>query len=428
MSTRIRRVAGALATAGALALSLVPAAHSAEGGYVVVYDDGVGVEPKTDSLEASQAFRASQRYRTALKGFAAHLTDAQRRRVLADPDVAYVRRDAPIRATALAPVASTETVPPGVRRIRAATTTQAHAASTTGVAVIDTGLDLANADLNAVSGVNCVKPGAPAQDDNGHGTHVGGIVAGRNDGSGVIGAAPGTRLHAVKVLDRESSGTLSQVLCGIEWVARNAVALSIRVVNTSIGGGGSSDGDCGRTNNDPLHAAICSVVAMGINVVASAGNANVDLARTIPAAYSEVLTVTAMTDTDGIPGGRGPAACSRGEVDDTAWTQSNYAVSVQDAAHVVAAPGACILSTKRRGGTTTMSGTSMAAPHVAGMVASCLDSGGVPGPCASLTPAQVIRRIRADARAAQVEWGFTGDLLHPVSGEMLGALVSSAGY
>ena len=76
-----------------------------------------------------------------------------------------------------------------------------------------------------VTGVNCVKPGTPAQDDNGHGTNVAGIVAARNTGKGVVGVAPGTRVYAVKVLNNRAVGTLSQFLCGINWVAANAAAL-----------------------------------------------------------------------------------------------------------------------------------------------------------------------------------------------------------
>ncbi len=421
------RLLRALVAAAAAFLALAPAAGAAEGDVVVVLRDGVDAEAGTAALERSQGFRASQRFRHAVHGFAAHLSDAQRARVLADPDVAYVRDDRPFTATGLAPVAPKEVVPPGVRRVRAATATQAHQASDVGVAVIDTGLDLANADLNAVSGVNCVTPGAPAQDDNGHGTHVGGTLAGRNTGSGVVGAAPGTRLHAVKVLNAKSSGTLSGLLCGIEWVTRNAAALGIRVVNMSIAGAGRSDGACGRTSGDPLHTAVCSAVAAGVTFVASAGNAGVDLAGTAPAAYPEVLAVTATVDTDGLPGSKGPATCGKGEVDDRPWTLSNFATSAVDAAHVVAAPGACVLSSKRGGGTTTMSGTSMAAPHVAGAVASCMSSGGVAGPCAGLTPAGVVQRIRTDA-AAQLDWGFTGDPVRPLAGKVFGHLLSSAGY
>ena len=137
----------------------------------------------------------------------------------AEPAVAYVLPDATVQAAGMEPVAAGDAVPVGIRRVGAATTALAHKAANSAVAVLDTGIDLANADLNAASGINCVKTGNPAQDDNGHGTHVAGIVAGRNNGSAVVGVAPGTKLYAVKVLGSSGSGTLSQVLCGIDWVS-----------------------------------------------------------------------------------------------------------------------------------------------------------------------------------------------------------------
>jgi subtilisin family serine protease len=190
----------------------------------VVLRSAVDAAGVTDRLEKGHRLHRGPPYGAALKGFAARLTDTQIARLKADPEVAAVVPDIPFHADAPGPVAARETVPPGIRRVRAATTTQASAAANGAVAVIDTGLDLANPDLNAVSGVNCIKPGAAAQDDNGHGTHVAGTLAGRNTGSGVVGVAPGTKLYAVKVLDLRSSGTLSSILCGIDWVTKNAAA------------------------------------------------------------------------------------------------------------------------------------------------------------------------------------------------------------
>lgn len=382
-----------------------------------------------DRLEAEVGFRATARYQHALAGFAARLTDAQAAAVRADAAVAYATVDVALTGAALGPVAPGELVPPGIRRIRAATTTWAQGSANAAVAVLDTGLDLANPDLNAVDGVNCVKPGTPAQDDNGHGTHVAGTLAGRNTGSGVVGVAPGTRMYAVKVLGAKATGTLSQILCGIDWLTRNAAALNIRVVNMSLSGTGTNDGNCGRTNGDPQHLAICTSTAAGVSYVASAGNSGINLAGAVPASYPEVLTVTATTDTDGIPGAKGPTPCSRTERDDTAWTKSNFAVAAADAAHVIAAPGTCIVSTKRGGGTVAMSGTSMAAPHAAGAVALCLGTAGNAGPCDGLTPPQIVQRIRDDASAAaQGGWGFTGDPLKPVAGKVFGFQLSAVSY
>jgi subtilisin len=425
----LRSLAHAVTSVIAVALALPSASLAADGDYIVVFDEGVDAGRATAALERSDGIRAAHRYGAALRGFASHLSDQQRERLLADPAVSYIVADTPVHGTGLAPVATKETVPAGIRRIRAATATQANAASDAGVAVIDTGLDLRSADLNAVSGTNCVTPGAAAQDDNGHGTHIGGTIAGRNTGSGVVGVAPGTRLHAVKVLNAKASGSLSTLLCGIDWVTRNAEALGIRVVNMSISGPGSNDDACGRANGDALHQAICASVAAGITYVVSAGNSNADIASVVPASYPEVLTVTAATDTDGLPGAKGPAPCARGEKDDTPWSSSNYASTAHDAAHVVAAPGVCVVSTKRSSGTTTMTGTSMATPHVAGTVAQCLRAGATPGPCASETPAQIVQRIRVDAEAAaRAGWGFAGDPMRPISAKTYGFLVSAAGY
>jgi subtilisin len=396
--------------------------------YVAVLADSADSDA-IDRLESTVNFHATDRYESAVNGFAGRLTPAQLATVSADPDVAFVTKDITFSAAALAPLAGGETVPVGIRRVRAATTSTAQSSADAAVAVLDTGLDLPNGDLNAVSGLNCVKPGTPAQDDNGHGTHVAGTLAARNNGAGVVGVAPGTRLYAVKVLGSKATGTLSQILCGIDWVTRNAAQLNIRVANMSLSGTGANDNNCGQSNADPQHLAICASTAAGISYVVSAGNANTNLAGAVPASYPEALTVTAATDTDGIPGAKGPTPCSRTDRDDRPWTSSNYAVATTDAAHVVAAPGTCIVSTRRGGGTTTMSGTSMATPHVTGALALCLGTGGTPGPCAGLTAAQIAKRVQSDAQVAgQSGWGFTGDPLTPITGKTYGHELSALAY
>jgi subtilisin family serine protease len=145
----------------------------------------------------------------------------------------------------------------------------------------------------------------------------------------------------------------------------------------------------------------------------------------VPAAYPEVLTVTAMSDTDGLAGAVGGAPrCVKGEADDRYGSYSNYAVGAAAAIHTIAAPGTCVVSDKPGGGTATYTGTSQAAPHVAGAVALCKGSDGVAGPCAGLTPAATIERIRADAAAAAtMANGFAGDPLRPLTGRQYGNLV-----
>jgi subtilisin len=420
-----------LAGAMGVALLATPAAHAATPTpYVVVYKHTVSsVDATTDGLQRGLGFRSSFRYASALKGFAASLSAEQLNAIHADPQVAFVEPDITFTAAGWQALTSGESLPVGIRRIGAASPSQVYLASGANVAELDTGIDLKNSDLNAVSGINCVKSGAAAQDDNGHGTNVAGIIAARDQGAGVVGVAPGTRLYAVKVLARSGNGTLSQVLCGINWVTANAAALNIKVANMSLAGSGQNDNDCGNSNQDAEHQAICNSIAAGVTYVAAAGNSSASFASSIPAAYPEVLTVTAMTDTDGAPGGVGPRACVKGQTDDTYATYSNYAVSATDQAHTVSAPGTCVVSDALGGGTSTYYGTSQAAPHVAGAVALCLDDGASAGPCAGLTPAQIIAKMRGDAAAnATSSNGFSGDPLHPPSGKYFGYLLSAGGY
>lgn len=289
------------------------------------------------------------------------------------------------------------------------------------VAIIDTGVT--NPDLNVDPGANCVGTGPPA-DDNGHGTFVAGVVGARNTGTGIVGVAPGTKIYAVKVLESNGEGSISQIICGIDWVTANASALSIRVANLSLGGPGSQS----SCDTDPLHLAICNSSAAGVTYAVAAGNDGADFGAGAdePASFPEVLTVTAASDSDGRPGGAGgPPICRGGEIDDAWASFSDFAVSPADAAHVVAAPGVCIRSILP-GGQATDSGTSAASPHVAGVVALCMGEGGVPGPCSGMSSAEVIQQIRADAAAnATLDNGFDGDPNHDSLGRYYGYMVSA---
>jgi hypothetical protein len=406
-----------------------------DGQYIVVLRGAAGAE--TADLERRHGFKAKLRYGRALKGFAARLSARQVERLEADPAVARVAPDRPVRAYGA--IAAGETVPTGVRRIGAATASAAHDAAGVNVAVIDTGIDLANADLNAASGRNCVNPGAAAQDDNGHGTHVAGTIAARNDGAGLIGVAPGTKLYAAKVLDAAGSGTESQVICGIDWVASTRTdadpANDVRVANLSLGGLGAPVGSCASTT-DPEHLAICRATDLGVTFVVAAGNSGWDFDYVqqpdVPAAYPEVLTVSAMSDSDGRGGaGGGAPGCDSAESDDSYAKFSNFASTAAGQGHTIAGPGTCIASNAIGGGTAVMSGTSMATPHLAGAVALCMGEAGTAGPCASLAPADVIQRMRATAashNAANSGYGFTGDPLRAFAGAYFGHLtVASLG-
>ena len=428
---RARHTVSAIVALGMAAMVLAPAgpARAQSGGdgapYVVVLRDRV--EARGVSREHAERFRArvSQVYTRALNGYAARVGDDQLERLRADPRVAFVAPDRRVEAAGLVPL-SGDTVPHGVRRTDAATPTSSRQASTVNVAVLDSGIDLGHPDLNARAGTNCMSPGGSTADDLGHGTHVAGTVAARNNGGGVVGVAPGTPVYAVKVLNSAGTGSTSNLICGIEWAVTNRGPLNIGVLNLSLSVPDTpNDDNCGRTNNDTLHLAVCNATAAGLTLVAAAGNQGTGVGNIAPGNYPEVLTVTSMADSDGRPGGTGAATC-RGRADDTFALSSNFATSPAQAAHTLAAPGECVLSTARGGSYDTRSGTSMASAHVSGSVALCIGDGGVPGRCAGKTPAQIIQQLRADAAAhspAGSTYGFAGDPNRPQGGQYFGYLV-----
>jgi len=317
-----------------------------------------------------------------------------------------------------------------VRRVGAAVDSTVREASRANVAVIDTGIDLTHPDLNAVAGKDCTGSGT-ASDGNGHGTHVAGTIGARNNGSGAVGVAPGTKLWAVRVLGSDGSGLTSQVICGIDWVTSTRTDADpnndIAVANMSLGSSAPPDDNCGRSVGDAMHIAICNSVAAGVTYVVAAGNSGADEQNFVPASYPEVITVTAIADSDGLPGARGGTLACSGSADDTPAGFSNYATRAADIAHTIAAPGTCIRSTYP-GGYATMSGTSMASPHVAGLVALCEGDGSSPGPCWGKTPDQVraiVRQAAVAQSAADPASGFAGDPTRPIGGRYYGYLAST---
>jgi subtilisin family serine protease len=415
---RIIIAAVIVAAAGLVAFGASSASGQAIAPYVVLFQDDVDAATKVAELERSQHFRADHHYVASLSGFAAKLTARQRDAVAHDASVAEIHEDRSVRLAPSARTTRAATLATGVRRIGGG----AKAADGVAVAVLDTGIDLGHPDLVALAGTNCVggatrRPTA-VSDGHGHGTHVAGTIAGRNG----IGVAPGTTVYAVKVLDDQGRGSTSQLICGIDWVTANASRLGIRVASLSLGMPGAADSDCGRSSKDVLHKAICKSISAGVVYVVAAGNDATDIAGDVPSGYPEVLAVTAMSDTDGAPGGRGGnAACGPRERDDAYASFSNYAGGAAGAAHLVAAPGVCIRSSWPGGGYKTISGTSMAAPHVAGAVALCIASGACRGGAAA-----VIARIRADAAAHG--GGFAGDERAPIARRHYGDLVWAGGY
>src|SRR5207247_2377571 len=211
-------------------------------------------------------------------------------------------------------------------------------ASRVNVAVIDTGIDLNHPDLNAVAGKDCTGNGT-TNDGNGHGTHVAGIIAARNNGSGAVGVAPGSKLWAVRVLGANGSGLTSQVICGIDWVTSTRTdadpSNNIAVANMSLGSSAPPNDNCGRSVGDAMHIAICNSVAAGVTYVVAAGNSGADEQNFSPASYPEVITVTAVGDSDGLPGGIGGPLSCYGTADDTPASFSNFATRAADIAHTI---------------------------------------------------------------------------------------------
>jgi subtilisin len=412
-----------LSLSGTLAASAEP---GGAGRYIVVLRQAAG-DPGTVAREHGRAYglEVSHVYRSALRGYAAVMPESRLDDVRSDPRVDFVSVDRPVHAAA-------QTVPTGLNRIEGdvSTTTSGDGTGTVsvGIAIIDTGIDLDHPDLNVLGGRNC-STGRSFDDGNGHGTHVAGTVAAKDDANGVVGMAPGAPLYAVRVLNNAGSGSWSSVVCGIDWVTANAASRGIEVANMSLGGSGSDDANCGNSNNDALHKAICRSVAAGITYVVAAGNSGANMSGFVPAAYNEVLSVTAEADFNGLPGG-GAAPTCRSDVDETAADFSNFTtIGSVDEGHTIAAPGVCINSTWKSGGYNTISGTSMASPHAAGAAALC-----VAGPCAGMTPTQVMQRLRTDAAAETndptnpVYYGFNDDPNSPNGTRYYGYLAYAGGY
>jgi subtilisin len=347
------------------------------GQYIVVFKDDVAdSSTASDEIVQKHGLGLSHKYESVIKGFAATIPAARLDDVKKDSRVAFISEDRIVSADGKPsnpgagkggngnPQPSTQFIPTGIQRI--ASQTNSNKGANIGIAVIDTGIDLTHPDLAAnVSNLSktCVTGTRNADDDNGHGTHVAGTIAALDNSFGVIGVAPQASLFAVKVLDRNGNGTWSSVICGIDWVSAHAATNNIKVANMSLTGGGTSDNNCGITNNDALHKAICSSVAKGVTYVVAAGNENSSVAQSVPSAYDDaVITVSALADSDGLTGGLG-SLTSYG-ADDTFASFSNFGAGVD-----IAAPGVGILSTWKDGGYNTISGTSMATPHVTGAAA-----------------------------------------------------------
>jgi len=301
------------------------------GQYIVVFKSGKYpnrpmAAARVNDLQKTLGFTAKHTYGTVLQGFAATLTQDQLNKLKTNPDVAYIEPNRTVHAVG-------QTVPWGINRVNAPA---AHSRGVKGsgakVGVIDTGIDYTHSDLasNYKGGYDFVNNDNDPKDDNGHGTHVSGTIAALDNSIGVIGVAPSAGLYGIKVLDRNGSGTFADVIAGIDWATSNGMD----VVNMSLGASVGSSG---------LKTACDNAYNSGVLVVAAAGN---DYGGPVsyPAKYSSVVAVSATTSNDQLA------------------YFSNYGNEVE-----FGAPGDNIYSTYKGDKYATMSGTSMATPHVAGV-------------------------------------------------------------
>jgi subtilisin family serine protease len=297
-------------------------------------------------------------YASALAGFAAEMTEADALGVAAAPEVDFVEEDGAVAASDVEPSA-----PWGLDRIdQRAGLDGSYVYAFTGAGVhayvIDTGIDTSHPDFGGRADV-AFSAFTTSQDCNGHGTHVAGTI-----GGATYGVAKGVRLHAVRVLGCDGSGSYAGVIAGIDWVTAQHAAPA--VANMSLGGPVSA----------AMDLAVSRSIAAGVTYAVAAGNDGADACSGSPSRVEPALTV---------------GAVGRLGAGDALADFSNFGRCVD-----LLAPGVYVRSTFLYGGTEVLSGTSMATPHVTGAAALYLESS------PSATPADVAQALRANATAGAV--------------------------
>jgi subtilisin family serine protease len=345
-------------------------AAAIEGRYIVVFRPGTDVDRESSRIAGALGGSVTHRYRAALRGMAIELPAAAAAALANVPSVAFVEQDQVMSTTTTQsnPTWGLDRIDQHALPLSASYTYGATGAGVTAY-IIDTGILFAHSELGgrAVTGVDEITPGGSAADCNGHGTHVSGTVGGIT-----YGVAKSVALVAVRVLDCGGSGPNSGVIAGVDWVTANHV--SPAVANMSLGGGAST----------ALDQAIANSVASGVTYAVAAGNGNFlgwpqDACNYSPARAPSAITVSATDRTD------------------TKASWANYGTCVD-----IFGPGVSITSSWYDGGTNTISGTSMATPHVAGAAALYLEG----SPAA--TPAQVASALTGNATLGVVKSGGSG--------------------
>jgi len=361
------------------------------GQYIVVLEDGVSSQNVIKKHGAAPDFV----YSHALNGFSAPLSPAALAELKQDPRVKYVEQ---VQKLSI----SVQDIPTGINRIDAepGTSTTSYADKVT-VAIIDTGI-ADHLDLNVVKKVNCAKKGpfnqeckeGNANDANGHGTHVAGTVAARDNTEGVVGVAPGANLWAMKVFKDNGDGWTSYSIAALDYIIGQG---GVDVVNMSLT----------SSTSQAVNDAVKRTYDAGIVVVVAAGNQLSDASTRSPASAPEAITVSAIADFNGRGGGGADqtvnfSICTE-DTDDSFACFSNFGSLID-----IAAPGVLILSTWNDGGYATISGTSMASPHVAGAAAKLIADARNLNPPQELSTSDVLGGLLANS-ITQGDDYFSGD-------------------